>query len=62
MKRYKLLMFKTSYKGSSLVVQWVGLGAFTAVAWVQSLFKELRFRKLQIRPKKKKGVSVMALK
>ena len=29
--------------GSSLVVQWLELGAFTAVAWVQSLVGELRF-------------------
>ena len=36
--------FKTSYKGSSPLVQWVGLGAFTAVAWVQSLVRELRSR------------------
>ena len=28
--------------GSSLVVQWLGLGTFTVVAWVQSLVRELR--------------------
>ena len=28
--------------GSSLVVQWLGLSAFTAMAWVQSLVWELR--------------------
>ena len=30
---------------SSLVVQWLGLGAFTALARVQSLIAELRSRK-----------------
>ena len=29
-------------RGNSLVVQWLGLGTFTAVAWVQSLVRELR--------------------
>ena len=28
-------------KGSSVVVQWLGIGAFTAIAWVQSLVGEL---------------------
>ena len=32
--------------GSSLVVQWLGLGSFTAGAWVQSLVRELRSSKL----------------
>ena len=36
--------------GSSLVAQWFGFRAFAAVAWVQSLIRELRFYK----PKKKK--------
>ena len=31
-----------SQSGSSLVVQWLGFGAFTAVAQVQSLVAELR--------------------
>ena len=31
--------------GSSLAVQWLGLGAFTAVAQVQSLVEELRSHK-----------------
>ena len=30
---------------SSLVVQWLGLGAFSAMARVQSLVRELRFHK-----------------
>ena len=34
--------FKSNSKGSSLVVQWLGLNAFTAVAWVQSLIGELK--------------------
>ena len=28
--------------GNSLVAQWLALGAFTAVAWIQSLVRELR--------------------
>ena len=31
--------------GNSLLVQWLGRKAFTAVAWVQSLVRELRSRK-----------------
>ena len=31
--------------GSSLVAEWLGFWAFTAVAWVQSLVGELRSRK-----------------
>ena len=40
--------------GSSLAVQWLGLGAFTAVVWVQSLVRELRSCKLRGTAKKKK--------
>ena len=32
-------------QGSSLVVWWLGFGAFTDVVWVQSLVGELRSRK-----------------
>ena len=32
--------------GSFLVVQWLGFRAFTAVAWVQSLVRELRSHKV----------------
>ena len=32
--------------GNSLAVQWLGLCAFTARAWVQSLVRELRPHKL----------------
>ena len=34
--------FKSSYLGNPLVVQWIGLGAFTAIAQIQSLVRELR--------------------
>ena len=34
--------------GNSLVVQWLGPGAFTARAWVQSLVGGLRFHKVKI--------------
>ena len=40
--------------GNSLVVQWLGLGAFTAVAQVQSLVGELRSPKPRGMAKKKK--------
>ena len=45
----------------SLAVQWLGLGAFTAVAQVQSLVGELRSCKLHgmARPKKKKKKSYL---
>ena len=32
--------------GNSLAVKWLGLGIFTAVAWVQSLVGKLRSYKL----------------
>ena len=35
-----------TFRGNSLAVQWLGPGAFTAVAWVQSLVRELRSHKL----------------
>ena len=39
-------MLRKMYKqGNSLVVQWLGLRAFTAVAQVQSLVGELRSHK-----------------
>ena len=37
--------FKNVNIGNSLVVQWLGLGIFTAVAQVQSLVRELRSHK-----------------
>ena len=40
--------------GSSLVAQWFGFRAFAAVAWVQSLIRELRFYKPKKKKKKKK--------
>ena len=44
-------------KENSQVVQWLGLGAFTMVAWVQSVAGELRSYKLQGRAKQKEGVN-----
>ena len=41
-----LFCFKIQTPGSSLVVQWLGFSAFTAVAQVQSLVGELRSHKL----------------
>ena len=40
--------------GSSLAVQWLGLGAFTAGARVQSLVRELGSRKPRSMAKRKK--------
>ena len=39
---HQLFRLKVCRLGSSLVVQWLGLCAFTATAWVQSLLRELR--------------------
>ena len=39
-----------------MAVQWLGLGAFTVVAQVQSLVRELRSHKLRGMAKKKKKV------
>ena len=37
------------------MVQWLGLGTFTAMAWVQSLVRELRsYKPLGVDKKKKK--------
>ena len=47
--------------GNSLAVQWLGLGAFTAVAWVQSPVGELKSCKLWGVAKKKKKVGKMDL-
>ena len=53
----KTVPFRVSYKkkkGNSLVVQWLGLCAFTAGAQVQSLVRELRSREPHSVAKKKK--------
>ena len=42
----------------SLVVQWLGLGAFTAVAWLQSLVGELRSLTPCSVAKKKKDMNI----
>ena len=36
------VVYKVNHLGNSLAVQWLGLNAFTAGAWVQSLVGELR--------------------
>ena len=46
---------KKPQRGSSLVVQWLGLGSFTAVARVPSLVGELRSHKMHGTAKKKKA-------
>ena len=46
---------KFNSTGDSLVVQWLGLGAFTAGAWVQSLVREQRSCKPHNVAKKKKS-------
>ena len=45
-------MLRLEKFGSSLAVQWLGLGAFTARARDQSLIMELRSRKLSCTAKK----------
>ena len=42
---------------NSLTVQWLGVGTFTAMAWVQSLVGELRSGKPRSATKKKKNLS-----
>ena len=49
----QILKLKNPGFGNSLTVQWLGFGAFTAVAWVQSLVGELRYCKPQGMAKKK---------
>ena len=41
--------------GNSLMVQWLGLRSFTAVAWTQSLVGELESYKMCGMAKNKKG-------
>ena len=43
-------------RGRSLVVYWLGFGAFTAGAQVQSLVRELRSHRPHIQSKKKKKI------
>ena len=40
----KKLLLKYGIPGNSLVVQWLGLSAVTARAWIQSPVRELRSR------------------
>ena len=48
------LTFKVSEVWNSLMIQWLGLGAFTVGGQVKSLVKELRSLKLHGLAKKKK--------
>ena len=54
---YKAMICFNKSTGNSLTVQWLGLGAFTAVAWVQSLVGELRSRKPHSATKKTKTIN-----
>ena len=51
-------VFKSQSMGNSLAVQWLGLGAFTAGAQVQSLLGELRSCKPRSAAKKKRNQSM----
>ena len=46
-------VLKITWWGTSLVVQWLGLGTFTDMAWVQSLVGELRSTAARCGQKKK---------
>ena len=51
-----LCFFVFFFKGRNpLVVQWLGLGAFTAVACVQSLVREIRSHRSRGVSRKRKG-------
>ena len=54
LEKMKLLtaLFKHGNSGNSLAVRWLGLGDFSAIVWVQSLVRELRFCKLCGKPPK----------
>ena len=47
--------------GTSLEIQWLGLDAFTSVAWVQSLVGELRSRKPHGMARKKRIILHISL-
>ena len=53
----QLFYNRSIWHGHSLAVQWLGLGAFTAGARVQSLVGELRSRKPHDVAKKKKNMA-----
>ena len=57
-ERQVTLQLEQKYKelGSSLVAQWLGFQAFTTMAWVQPLVRELRSCKLYSTAKKKEKV------
>ena len=48
---------KKECQGNSLVVQWLGLHDLAAMAWVQSLVRELRSHKLHSQKKKRMSES-----
>ena len=48
--------FLKLHVGNSLTVQWLGLGTFTAMTWVQFLAGKLRSHKLHGQKKKKKKI------
>ena len=52
-----LVAFKI-FLGNSLVVQWLGLGAFTAMAWVQTLVGELRSHFPQATQRSQKNIYI----
>ena len=54
---YMDIAIKVTASGNSLVVQWLGLGAFNAVTQVGSLVGELRSRKPRCAARKKKKVT-----
>lgn len=51
----KSQMLKNQNLGSSAVASWLEYWAFTAVSWVQSLVRELRYHKLCGMAEKKKS-------
>ena len=55
------MVCRNSVLGNSLAVQGLGLGIFTAMAWVQSLVGELRSHEPHGMEKKKKRNSALSL-
>ena len=56
-----LWLCKEMVSGNSLKVQWLGLSAFTTLAWVPSLAGELRSCKPRSVAKKKKSFSMQSV-
>ena len=56
------MVCRNSVLGNSLTVQWLGLGIFTTMAWVQSLVGELRSHEPHgVAEKKKERNSALSL-